>query len=78
MSIVREHKGTIRFHSRVGLGTQFQVYLPLTKIVVQEKLETAVQGGCDPEEIGGWSILLFDDDPYLLEINKEILECLGI
>ncbi|BBO68109.1 hypothetical protein DSCA_20390 [Desulfosarcina alkanivorans] len=70
--IVKDHGGCIKAYSEPGVGTTFQIFLPLVETVPQ---------GSTPEEgplaSGEECILLVDDEKLLIEIGKELLEALG-
>lgn len=70
--IVKNHGGLIKVHSDVGVGTTFEIYLPECKKLLsdQEADEQAVCGGTE-------HILIVDDEPALVDLNKEMLEHLG-
>jgi PAS domain S-box-containing protein len=70
--IVNSHGGAVDVHSRVGQGTDFDIYLPLTSDVsaVDDAPQAMVTGGDE-------RILVVDDEPDILEIEKEMLENLG-
>lgn len=58
--------------SQVGVGTKFEVYLPLAADCSETEENIA------SKTIGGWErILLVDDEKDIIEIEKEILEQLG-
>jgi len=70
--IIKSHDGAISVKSRIGEGTIFDVYLPLTKELEDKEQEETSQ------EIGGSEhILLVDDEPNILNIEKDMLEKLG-
>ena len=73
--IIKEHKGYVVCHSTVGLGTIFQIYLPLLDtapaaagIIVEENIEFAQGGGC---------VLLAEDDEPTRLFGREVLEQFG-
>jgi CheY-like chemotaxis protein len=71
--IIKKHKGAIKVFSQQGLGTQFDIYLPLIeeKVVnefIEEKSEL-------PE--GKGRILFVDDEEVLVEMGQEMLASLG-
>jgi len=72
--IVQQHQGYIEVETEVGKGTTFTIYLPALKI-----LEEAPAGEV-PEEIPyghGETILLVEDEPWVLGAGQAILEHLG-
>ncbi len=70
--IVKTHKGAILVKSEVGKGTQFDVYLPLTRDegVVVHKTAKGITRGSE-------RILIVDDQEDVLQIETEMLETLG-
>ncbi len=70
--IVKGHNGYINVQSEVGKGTTFSIYLPAST----EKVEAQAQKG---EEIvkGQGTILLIDDEEYVLDVGEKILKTLG-
>lgn len=69
--IIKEHQGIIRVKSRINAGTQFDIYLP----VIQEEIE--MTGPVVQAEKGSESVLFVDDEEYLAEVGKEMLEDYG-
>ncbi len=77
--IVERHGGIVTAASRVGVGSTFTIYLP------------ALDKGWDPESTGpvkettrrdgpghrSGMILVVDDEPYILDANKAMLDALG-
>ena len=74
--IIKEHNGYIQCHSTIGLGTIFEIYLPLLAsdpVAVEEKvLEKTAEN-----TRGGDFILLADDNEEIRLLGKEILEEFG-
>lgn len=72
--IVRNHGGFIAVATQPGAGTTFKIYFPaVEKIEEQPAKEKQVEG-----ELGGnETILLVDDEDYILEIGDEILTLFG-
>lgn len=75
--IIKQHQGYINVESRPGEGTEFRVYLPL----ITEKVETTYPQTeasiPDLSEGGKDTILLAEDEKYLREATKEVLEGFG-
>ncbi|PID39590.1 MAG: hypothetical protein CR984_06465 [Proteobacteria bacterium] len=77
--IIKKHQGIISVESQVGQGTTFSVHLPSAKIQV----ETAGRGDTadDPAdtrpEKGSGTILVVDDEEYILNADKAMLNELG-
>lgn len=73
--IIKEHNGYILCHSTLGLGTIFQIYLPLldtAPAAVAEKPHEKVE-----EVQGGDYILLAEDNEATRELGRDILEEFG-
>lgn len=70
--IVKGHNGYIHVESEVGKGTTFYIYLPASEKPVEEQGKTR-------EEIqkGSGTILLIDDEEYILDVGHKILKTLG-
>jgi len=69
--IVKNHKGGIKVYSEPGVGTSFHVFLPVdeTVTVVNEQSELIPRGN--------EQILFVDDEKFLTDVAKELLESLG-
>ncbi|MGB3225562.1 MAG: PAS domain S-box protein [Desulforhopalus sp.] len=70
--IVKEHGGTIKLFSEVNIGTTFQLFFPLEESGPDSSLETIMD-----MPRGNENILLVDDETFLLNLGKELLEGLG-
>ncbi len=69
-SIIKNHGGYINVDSTPGSGTVFNIYLPASnESVAMDDIKTPTG-----KSTGGWKILLMDDEVFLLELFKEILE----
>jgi signal transduction histidine kinase/CheY-like chemotaxis protein len=70
--IVKNHNGFITVESEVGRGSTFQIHLPAT--------EKRIDGKPDATEsilTGNETILLVDDEDYIIEVGRMMLEGLG-
>jgi PAS domain S-box-containing protein len=72
--IVKNHKGFIAVRSEIGVGTTFDVYLPLssTAAVIDEIHEQIPASGGGTE-----TILIVDDEAMVLEVGRQMLASLG-
>jgi signal transduction histidine kinase len=71
--IVQQHGGQIQCRSEVGVGTSFEVYLPVTEQLPAEagsKVGAAVLRGTE-------RILVADDQPHVLAVLQRILSGAG-
>jgi len=70
--IVKNHDGIVDFESHAGRGTTFSVYLPISQ-------KTSNEPAPAPECIlnGPETILLVDDEPYILDVGVKMLEKMG-
>jgi CheY-like chemotaxis protein len=71
--IVKDHGGYMEVCSEVGKGSCFQVYFP---VVHEEALMGESERSPAPEG-SGEHILLVDDEPALISLGQEMLQCLG-
>ncbi len=70
--IVKAHRGIITVYSEISHGTTFNVFLPASdREPVQEK---AHEEDISP---GGGTVLVVDDEAFILEVTSELLEKLG-
>jgi len=71
--IVKSNQGGIRVSSRVGAGTSFEVFLPVTR-ERPGALQAETNG---PLLSGSERVLLVDDEELIVQINRARLEDLG-
>jgi CheY-like chemotaxis protein len=70
--IIQNHQGTIDVHSQVGEGTTFLIYLPASENVRKDEKPFFE---CNPN--GPETVLLVDDEDFILKVGSEILQELG-
>ncbi|CAD7849589.1 MAG: hypothetical protein [Olavius algarvensis Delta 4 endosymbiont] len=70
--IIKRHKGSILVQSDVDKGTDFEVYLPLSREMHQNETPQI-----DLTSGGNERVLLVDDEPDILVIEEEMLKALG-
>ena len=70
--IVKNYGGCISFHSDLGVGTVFHVFLPIVEqeVVTENEINNSIPGG-------GERILFVDDEEQLARMGKNMLERLG-
>ncbi|BBO74855.1 hypothetical protein DSCW_22720 [Desulfosarcina widdelii] len=77
--IIKRHHGIIKVDSKVGLGTTFSIYLPMARILekpkTQDKLRV-ISSDKLPKK-GSGTILVVDDEEYILNADKAMLNELG-
>jgi DNA-binding NtrC family response regulator len=71
--IVKQHGGGIRVESKLGKGTFFEIYFPISKNMPEEERvsKEKITGG------EGERILFVDDEISIMELNHQRLERLG-
>jgi len=75
LGIVQRHGGAIDVHSEPGLGTTFEIFLPLVAepAPLAAKSETRIEApSCESS-----SILVVEDDPMMCDLLREVLERAG-
>lgn len=72
--IIKEHGGYITVYSELGLGTNFNIYLPVHDNLPEES------SGTESLEIGKFNTtcLIVDDDDLILNSKSKLLESLGM
>jgi CheY-like chemotaxis protein len=71
--IIKNHGGIMDLKSQVGHGTTFCIYLP----AVSRALDKQPTPPLHPPHLGSGTLLLVDDEPYILKSLSNILEDLG-
>ena len=71
--IVQQHGGLIHCRSKVGVGTTFEIYLPLVERTASESHPVVTAAAPRGTE----RILVADDQPYLLDIIARVLTDAG-
>jgi len=73
MGIVKNHNGHIQISSRLGIGTNIDIYFPQTS---SEREEDTIEGS-QANPTGDERILLVDDEYAVIELQRDMLEPLG-
>jgi CheY-like chemotaxis protein len=71
-SIIRRHDGHIQVKSKIGTGTDVEIFIPAS-----EKQIAKVNPSNDRIEIGDGRILIMDDEAMVRELSKQFLSHLG-
>jgi len=71
--IIKNHNGIINVYSEKGRGTTFNIYLPASLKELENKAEEK------PVSLlkGSETILVVDDEKFITDVNREMLEQLG-
>ncbi|WP_054697469.1 PAS domain S-box protein [Desulfosarcina cetonica] len=70
--IIKNHDGIVDFESEPDRGTTFSIYLPVSQEPVREPAKPPVGILKGPE-----TILLVDDEPYILDVGAKMLKKMG-
>ncbi|MBW1896594.1 MAG: response regulator, partial [Deltaproteobacteria bacterium] len=70
--IIKAHGGYIDVEAELGVGTTFKVYLPGSEEKIQEIIKTSTQV---KKRTG--TVLLVDDEAFVLDVGKGLLEAMG-
>jgi len=69
-AVMEDHHGYIDLESKVGKGTTFYLYFPITRDVAEAPIQNEIRGGSE-------SILIIDDDRLQRNVNTNLLNRLG-
>jgi PAS domain S-box-containing protein len=69
-AVVEDHDGHVDFESKVGHGSSFYVYLPVSREGIEDEPSESIAGGKE-------TILVVDDDGVQRDICHKLLEKLG-
>jgi two-component system, cell cycle sensor histidine kinase and response regulator CckA len=73
-AIVKSHNGLIKLYSEYGKGTEIKIFLPATQ---QKERKAEITIGKELIRGNGELILVVDDELFVLQISKEVLEVQG-
>jgi nitrogen-specific signal transduction histidine kinase len=76
VGIMQAHQGAITFESTPGSGTTVRILLPYVESSSQQAVFNSDDVKAPVVRLSG-NILLVDDEPHVLEVDKKILEMLG-
>jgi PAS domain S-box-containing protein len=71
--IIKQHEGAINVFSEPGVGTTFQIYLPLISVLEHETISGMVERPAGGTEI----VLLAEDDENVRNLTRTVLEDFG-
>ncbi len=69
-AVIKDHKGYIDLSTKVGEGTSFYLYFPVTRETIEAQESDQIAGGTE-------TVLVIDDDDVQRDIARSLLEKLG-
>lgn len=75
--IIEKHKGIITVDSQMGVGTTFTIYLPADQPLSESSPTVPDETASPLPEKGTGTILVVDDEEYILRADKAMLTQLG-
>ena len=77
--IIKQHRGIITVDSQVGAGSTFSIYLPMARSLAKPKAQDRLRviSSAKLPEKGSGTILVVDDEEYILNADKAMLNELG-
>ena len=75
-SIITKHKGKILVESEINKGTKFTIYLPATENIEKTRIQERYNDNQIKED-KSYKILVMDDEDYIRELIKDMLEVFG-
>ena len=69
-AVIKDHNGYLDLSSKIGKGTTFYLYFPITRETVDEQESEQIAGGSE-------AVLIIDDDEIQRNVSLRLLEKLG-
>lgn len=69
-AVIKDHNGFIDLRTKVGEGTSFYIYFPITRETIDTQESSKVSGGSE-------TVLIVDDDEIQREVSTHLLTRLG-
>ncbi|MEA1981399.1 MAG: PAS domain S-box protein, partial [candidate division Zixibacteria bacterium] len=69
-AVIRDHNGYIDLNTKIGEGTSFYIYFPITRELMDTQDSDKISGGNE-------TVLVVDDDDMQREVSSQMLKKLG-